>query len=43
MADAAVGCVPLTHLGSVHSMADAATGGTPLVQSGSVQLLMSPP
>ena len=34
---AAAGCVPLTHLGSVHSIADAATGGTPLTQSGVVQ------
>ena len=34
---ATAGCVPLTHLGSVHSIADAATGGTPLTQSGVVQ------
>jgi len=32
---AAVGCVPLMHLGSVHSMT-AAAGGTPLMQSGVV-------
>jgi len=33
----AAGCVPLTHLGSVHSMA-ATAAGTPLMQSGVVQV-----